>query len=168
MKYFKNIQSKEQLRNEWKTLAKKYHPDLNKGIDDSTMKAINAEYDILVARFNESECADVDYKGQYSASDLNELEKELLAQIVKVIGLENVTIEIIGTWLWISGDTFAVKEYLMSIGFKFSGSKKAWYWFSGIENMKKKPRYSFCKNLDEVKSKHSHTKVENEKRTKVK
>lgn len=166
-KYFKNIKSKDELRSQWKKLAKQFHPDLNKSVSPEIMQEINAEYDILINRFNVSETSDVNYKGGHSASDLNEMEKEILAMILKIIGLENVTIEIIGTWLWVSGNTFECREYLQSLGFKFSGSKKAWYWFTGIENMKKKPRYAFCKNLDEVKSRYNSQKVENEKKKKV-
>lgn len=45
MKYFKNVKSLEDLKNQFKTLARKNHPDA--GGDAETMKAINCEYDAL-------------------------------------------------------------------------------------------------------------------------
>ncbi|MFA8998025.1 LPD29 domain-containing protein [Clostridioides difficile] len=45
MDYFENIESLEDLKNTYKKLAKKYHPDM--GGDDEVMKQINDEYDGL-------------------------------------------------------------------------------------------------------------------------
>ena len=45
MKYFKNINSLEDLKKQFKKLAFKHHPD--KGGDVEVMKAINNEYDML-------------------------------------------------------------------------------------------------------------------------
>lgn len=45
MKYFKEVQSLEDLKKQFKKLAMKHHPD--RGGDQETMKAINNEYDKL-------------------------------------------------------------------------------------------------------------------------
>lgn len=45
MTYFKNVQSLEDLKNQFKALARKNHPDV--GGDAEVMKAINQEYDQL-------------------------------------------------------------------------------------------------------------------------
>ena len=45
MKYFKNVKSFEDLKNQFRELARKNHPDA--GGDAETMKAINQEYDTL-------------------------------------------------------------------------------------------------------------------------
>lgn len=45
MKYFKNVKSLEDLKSQFKALARKNHPDA--GGDAETMKAINCEYDAL-------------------------------------------------------------------------------------------------------------------------
>ena len=44
-KYFKNIKSFEDLKNQFKLLARKNHPDA--GGDAEIMKEINCEYDAL-------------------------------------------------------------------------------------------------------------------------
>ena len=45
MAYFKNVKSFEDLKEQFKALARKNHPDC--GGDAETLKAINAEYDTL-------------------------------------------------------------------------------------------------------------------------
>ena len=45
MTYFKNITTIEELKKEYRTLIKLYHPD--NGGDTATMAAINNEYDVL-------------------------------------------------------------------------------------------------------------------------
>lgn len=45
MAYFKNVQSLEDLKEQFKVLVRKYHPDC--GGDEEVMKAINVEYDSL-------------------------------------------------------------------------------------------------------------------------
>lgn len=47
MKYFKNVQNAEELKKEYKRLARENHPDM--GGDVEIMKAINAEFDMLLA-----------------------------------------------------------------------------------------------------------------------
>ena len=45
MKYFKNVNSLEDLKKQFKKLAFKHHPD--RGGDAEIMKAVNNEYDML-------------------------------------------------------------------------------------------------------------------------
>ena len=42
--------------------------------------------------------------------------------------LKNVEIELIGTWLWIHGDTKPVKEQLKAHNCKWHSKRKCWYW----------------------------------------
>ena len=47
--------------------------------------------------------------------------------IEKIINLPGLVIEICGTWIWVTGNTFANKEQLAEHGFRFSRPKSAWY-----------------------------------------
>lgn len=42
--------------------------------------------------------------------------------------VEGVDVELCGTWLWIDGQTYEVKEQLKALGCKWSRNKKRWYW----------------------------------------
>ena len=46
MTYFKNVETLEELRKQYKELLKQYHPDNPNGSTEAT-QAINAEYDTL-------------------------------------------------------------------------------------------------------------------------
>ena len=59
-------------------------------------------------------------------------EKVTLSYIIKVlqerVNPECLRLEIVGKWLWLSGSTFAVREALKQLDFKYSPDKKSWYW----------------------------------------
>jgi hypothetical protein len=38
---------------------------------------------------------------------------------------------LIGTWIWITGETRQHKETLKKLECKFSGEKQCWYWHTG-------------------------------------
>lgn len=114
MKHFANIKNLEELKEEYKKLAKKHHPDL--GGCTETMQEINAEYDEILAN------------GLFSKKENYETEilhRDIIEQLVV---LEGLTIEICGLWLWVGGKTYAVKDKLKALGLKFSGQKKLWYY----------------------------------------
>lgn len=57
--------------------------------------------------------------------------KESPEDFRKLIGalleMEGVTVEVCGTWLWVTGNTKANKEALKAVGFRWAAKKKAWY-----------------------------------------
>ena len=67
----------------------------------------------------------------------------------------NLKIEVIGKWLWISGKTYEIKESLKELGFLFSSSKRAWF-YNGQEY---KSNRGFCKDLNEIKEKYSSIEI---------
>lgn len=121
MKYFTNIKTLEELRKEYKRLVKKYHPD--NGGDSETIKEINVEYEKMFKILE---------NGSENKKDFNiDLDEAIRAAINKIINL-NVNIEICGTWIWVSGNTYNVKEELKEAGFKWCSNKKMWSWHFGI------------------------------------
>ena len=60
--------------------------------------------------------------------DLDAAIREAINNIINL----NVNIEICGTWIWISGNTYKVKEELKAAGFKWCSNKKMWSWHFGV------------------------------------
>lgn len=112
MKYFKSIKDLESAKKQYKKLAMKYHPD--RGGDEEIMKAINNEYEILVEKLS------ADDKQSQSAM----IYKDILDKIINL----DVKIEIIGTWIWVSGDTYKYRKELKETGFYWASKKKKWYY----------------------------------------
>ncbi len=125
MKWFNNINDLNELRAMYKKLAVLHHPD--KGGVTSDMQEINQEYDALSKSFINSNPDFSDHRKSYEYSVSDAL-KEVIDNIIHLSG---INIEIIGNWIWVSGNTKPVKEELKASGFKFSKNKIAWYWHLG-------------------------------------
>ena len=127
--YFRPIpETLEELKTMYKKLALANHPDQGGGTE--AMQAINAEYTEL---FNSLKNVHRSAGGEtYTArQDNDETAAEFIDIIAKLVRLPGIIIELCGSWLWITGETRAVKEELKEIGFRWSSNKKAWYYHEG-------------------------------------
>lgn len=125
MKYFVNIKTLDELKREYRRLSKIHHPDC--GGDEEIMKAINNEHDELfeVLKAQHNARADADPTGKTKRT--TETPEEFRRVIETLLTLD-LTVELCGSWLWISGDTKPHKDALKSVGCRWSSSKKMWYW----------------------------------------
>ena len=143
---FKVIEGINEAKKIYKKLAKVLHPDV--GGNEEEFKLLNAVYTDLIENkiyFSNSYKIDV------------ELEK-IISLILHLEGI--ITIELIGSWIWISGDTREIKEKLKEIGFKWASKKKMWYYG---EMKAKNPN---PKSIDEIKSKYGSTTLKDDKNKK--
>lgn len=62
-------------------------------------------------------------KTQYQ---LGEEGKKILTRL-KHCKLDNVKVKVVGTWIWVSGDTKQYAEKLKNVGLRFATKKKVWY-----------------------------------------
>ena len=118
MTYFTNIQTLEELRKEYKRLVKENHPD--NGGSEEAIKVINVEYEISIHILEKTDTA--------SSNKFNMREDEMLRAIINAIVNLNIEIEICGSWIWVSGNTYSCKDELKSNGFHWASKKKMWYW----------------------------------------
>ena len=123
MTYFKDITTLEELRKEYKRLVKINHPDNGGSADD--IKIINVEYEI---KFKILEKSDT-----YNRKKYNQQEDEMIRDIINVIIHLNIDIEICGSWIWVTGNTYTCKDELKGNGFHWASKKKAWYWHNPEE-----------------------------------
>lgn len=121
MKYFTGVNTVEELRKKYRKLLKKYHPDNKDGSVEITQQ-INTEYDALFARFSEDNNSD----GQSYNYEENEHFKAILNEIISF----NMTVEIIGSWIWCF-NCYQYKDQLKALGFTWCNKKKAWVWHDG-------------------------------------
>ena len=125
MKWFNNPATLEELKKQYKALALKYHPDRGGNLKD--MQDINAEYDTLfISLKNVHQTADGNtYEAKTDSTETASDFKEIITQLII---LEGVQIEICGSWLWVTGNTYQHKAVLKSLKFRYSKSKCAWYY----------------------------------------
>lgn len=144
MKWFNNPQTLEELKKEYKKLVFKHHPD--KGGKTSDMQEINAEYDRLFAKLKNVHKS-ADGKTYTAKEETKETPEQFREILEKLIHLDGIEIEICGTWIWITGNTFTHREALKQLRFKYSKNKAAWYYHE--EGYRKTSRKTF--SLDEIR-----------------
>mgnify|MGYP002517556599 CR=1 FL=1 len=125
MAYFKDINTLEQLRKQYKDLLKVHHPDNGGNVSD--MQEINIEYDKLFKALkdrHESKPADNgSSNGSYDNMkyDFNE-DAKLREMLGKIINFDGITIEVIGNWLWCF-DSYGYRKELKELGFRYARNK---------------------------------------------
>ena len=124
MKYFTNCRTLEELKKEYRRLCMIHHPD--RGGDAATMAAINNEYDEAFTRMQRDGTSTGTSSTQATAT--TETPEAFRAVISRLIILEGIKVEICGSWIWVSGNTYPNREALKAAGLRYSKSNTAWYW----------------------------------------
>ena len=146
LKEFKGVEGINEAKKIYKQLAKKLHPDV--GGDEESFKLLNAIYTDLI-----------EHKIYFSNDFKIDIELE------KIIGLilhfENITIELVGSWVWVSGDTKEIKEKLKELGFKWASKKKMWFYGE------MKGRNPQEKSMEEIKSKYGSETLKSKEKKEI-
>lgn len=138
MNYFSNKLSLEEARKLFKKLSKELHPDIGGNHEDFIN--MKNEFDNFINNYQYFNSSD----DKYTDDEKFEINENLKEVIKKVIHFENIKIEIIGSWIWLTENTYPFKEFLKENKFFFSKSKKAWYW-NGKDKKQMKGRYTLNK-----------------------
>lgn len=112
-----DIRTIEELKREYRRLVMIHHPD--RGGSEDAMKILNAEYEHLFTALKNGGGE------KEKAHDLDDGFREIIYRVASVPG---VTVEVCGSWIWVSGDTKPVKEILKEAGLRWASKKKMWYW----------------------------------------
>lgn len=147
--YFTDSKTLEDVKKEYHKLSRLHHPDFcNSPNATSIMQEINNEYEKAFAQFkNIHENA----KGETytTATESSETAKEYADIINQIIHFEGCRVEIIGSWIWLSGNTKAYKEQIKAIGgFRWSNNKLSWYYHKEPFHKKGDKKLS----LDDIRS----------------
>ena len=108
MKYFTKCRTIEDVKETFRDLAKKLHPDC--GGDAEEFKRMMAEYTVIFKRLKNVH-RKADQKTEQTENNRTEYHKEESPEefadiISKVIHLDGIEIEIVGHWVWLSGNTY--------------------------------------------------------------
>ena len=165
MTYFKNIETLEQLRKTYKNLLKQYHPD--NGGSEEIMKAINVEYEQLfkvLKNRHESKATGTESNTSSENVKWNFEEDEKLREVLqKIINFDGISIEICGSFIWVSGNTYQYKKAFKELGFMWASTKKMWYYKP--ETYIKKSRKPL--SMEDIRSYYGSTEVKTEARKRL-
>lgn len=161
-KYFKDVNTLEELRKQYRDLLKKFHPD-NKGGNTKITQEINGEYDRLFKLLKERhENETADSKESNKKTDFNNIkydfteDRKLREVLQQIITFEGINIEIIGCWIWVDGNTYDYKTTLKEIGFKWAREKKKWYFHT--EAFRKKSNKVL--SMEDIRAYYGSTDIE--------
>lgn len=143
MQYFSACRTIEEVKALYKKLAFENHPDL--GGNTVTMQAINAEYAFATAHILKG--ADLSQEETENQMRFSEAYREL---IEKIIHLPGIVVELVGLWIWVTGNTFPLRDQLKAAGLLFAPKKKAWYYRSEEYKVSRGGK----KSLDEIRDKY--------------
>ena len=123
-KFFNDVKSLSELKKLYKELARKNHPDFGGNVE--VMQAINSEYDSMIDWFakhgNKTE-------KEKASAEVPEKFRKIIEQLLK---MPYIQVEIIGGWIWLSGNTALYLRKLQGMGFKYSTKQKRYYLSDGI------------------------------------
>ncbi len=70
--------------------------------------------------------------------------QEIMDKIVQLKQIEGITIDLMGSWLWIGGETKANREALKAAGCRWAPKKGLWYWHTAkdTKNYRRRRTYS--------------------------
>jgi len=145
MNYFKNPQTLEELKQQYRALAFKFHPD--KGGTNEAMKAINAEYDSLFPKLKDihKNKDGETYTARQESAETADQFKDLISELMK---MDDIIIEVIGCFVWLTGNTRPYKDRLKDLKFQWHHKKTAWY--LKPEDYKRRSRKDY--DLDEIRN----------------
>ena len=145
MKYFNNPQTLEELKKQYRELAHKHHPD--NGGDTATMQAVNGEYSALFPKLKDIHQTK-DGETYTAKNESNETAEQFIDLINELMRMDDIVIEIIGCFVWVTGNTKPYKEILKGLKFQWHSKKIAWY--LKPEDYKRKSRKDY--GLDEIRA----------------
>ena len=131
----------------YKDLAKKLHPDV--GGSTELFKILNQVYNSILEN------------GINFAND-QEFDLEIEKIISQILHYENIIIiEVVGSWIWLQGDTKQIKDKLKELNFKWASKKKQWYYGE------MKGRSPKQKSMADIKAKYGCETVKTKRREKI-
>ena len=149
--YFSECQTIEEAKALYRELCKQHHPDA--GGDLRTMQDINAQWATFQAEGAKADGykrqQDNHAEGRKSAADFHDLEEvgeQIRTMIEFALNLEGVEVELMGLWVWLTGNTKAHRETFKAwntaheetpLKWKWSPKKLAWY-FAGVPTFNRK------------------------------
>lgn len=154
-KYFNTCTTLEEVKATFHKLAKELHPD--NGGNAEQFKQMFTEYQ---EAFNRLKNVHKNHEGQTYTKETTETPEQFADLIRTLTKFNGCLVELIGSWIWVSGNTKEYKEQLKELNFKWSKNKAAWYFHEGEYHRSGKKVY----DLETIRSMYGATKYENEQK----
>ena len=146
MKYFSDCITLEDVKALYKKLARELHPDCTPGKDTTAaFQEMQAEYE---KAFYNCRYTHINKEGETYTKETDETPDQYADIINALLRCPGLSIELCGSWLWVTGNTRDHKDILKELHFSWSKNKAAWYFH--FEPFRKRSKKGV--SLDEIRS----------------
>jgi hypothetical protein len=152
----KIISDLDSLKKQYFKLAKKYHPDA--GGTTIQFQELQKEYEGLLKKLLKGSTLNTEQQENEIVID------QAIRDIINsLINIEGLNVEVIGKWLWISGDTYPVRTTLKQAGLTFIKKAGIPYWvYKGVESTSRGKM-----SIEDIKNKYGTHKFDVPKTKKI-
>ena len=151
--FFAKCTSILEVKQDYKLIALQYHPERDG--DKEMMQKVNMDYSDI----KKNPLLNFENQSQEEETDFLNF-PEIIGKIITW----DVSIELIGNWIWISGKTYNYRNELKKLGFRWSQNKFCWY----LPPKNKTNNTPKAKTMDYIRAKHGSDTVTSTKVNPVK
>jgi hypothetical protein len=148
--YFKFCLNIAQIKKKFKELCFKFHPDL--GGSEDLMKELNAQYHSALKGQHKTSHTDRETGKEFTYYYNHAVEESVAVKLRELLGKDlpsDVTIDLVGTWIWVYGNTRPVKDKLNKKGANLIFHAKRGMWYYRPESRK---AYYSGANFDSIRA----------------
>ena len=149
------------IKKEYHRLALLHHPD--RGGSTATMQSINAAYHAALQRNDGAVSENAEgqeftyrYNAEREQSVIDFLDKLMASGALS----ENVRCFLVGTWVWVEGDTRPVKSLLKALKMLWHPQRVMWYW----RPPGKRSRFAKDSSFDDLADAYGITEIKGNRR----
>lgn len=169
--FFEHVNTLDELQAAYRKHLLELHPDrhANEGEDavqrfTVLTQELNKQYAYMASLLRAAEQREKAYaagKPEPTTADFEHwarVDETLRQAIEKIVFLPDLEIELCGFWVWVGGDTRAVKAHLKAAGYHWAPKKSKWY-YAGVPSSS---RGGF--NMDDIRARYGSTHIPNRNR----
>ena len=146
MKYFNDCKSLEDVKRLFHKLAAQLHPD--NGGNAADFANMYSEYETIFNDIKNGTSSNFSNNTDTESDfDTPENWRDIVMEVIRYTG---VNCELIGSWCWLTGNTYPYRENIKNLGFTYSKTKKAWYHTGQPFTHKRRGHYT----LDQCRARH--------------
>jgi hypothetical protein len=146
--YFAGCETTDEVRDRYRDLALRHFNDAG------VMEAVNAAFNAVIRTSTASEKP---YLTETQVEEHADVADQMADAITRLAALPGISIEICGSWVWVTGDTKTVKDDLKAAGLQWAPRKdgQPWYWKPAGGRRRRGKNWS----LDQIRTAHGSVRV---------